>query len=59
MPTCAFIESPEGMESGGALWDQFAKGVQAVRPDILVMNEMPPRGAAESMLSDCPALTTR
>ncbi|WP_221938876.1 carbon-nitrogen hydrolase family protein [Mycobacterium sp. KBS0706] len=39
--TCAFVEWPEGLEPAGARWDVLRRQIEALRPDILVTNEMP------------------
>lgn len=41
MTTCAFVEWPEGLEPAGGRWDALRQQVEALRPDILVTNEMP------------------
>ena len=41
MSRCAFVEAPEGLEPESREWEELARHVAAVKPDILVMNEMP------------------
>lgn len=41
MTICAFVEWPEGLEPFGARWDALRRQVEALRPDILITNEMP------------------
>jgi N-carbamoylputrescine amidase len=37
----AYVEWPEGLLPGGHAWDAVRRSLDAVRPDILVTNEMP------------------
>ncbi len=37
----AFVEWPENFSTNGAAWEQVKQSVTAVRPDILVTNELP------------------
>ena len=41
-PICiAFVEWPEGLTAGGEQWGKLKDSVNAVRPDILITNELP------------------
>ena len=37
----AFVEWPEGLSTGDTQWSELKKSVTAVRPDILITNELP------------------
>ncbi len=52
----ALMQGPDGLAASGPAWDHLAASVQAVRPDILVTNEMPfGRWLAESEMFDAGA----
>ena len=41
-PICiAFVEWPEGLIADGEQWGELKDSVNAVRPDILITNELP------------------
>jgi N-carbamoylputrescine amidase len=41
MTRIAFVEWPEALATGGALWSPLQSAIAAARPDILVTNELP------------------
>lgn len=41
MTTCALLEWPESLDPADARWEALRQEVAALRPDILVTNEMP------------------